>query len=86
LQLAVSFDDQPQQIMKLDTWGTLRSWEKAVGDGVTKVVTTHTLDTPGAHTLKLWMVTPGVVFQRIIIDAGGVRPSYLGPPESPRAD
>jgi hypothetical protein len=31
------------------------------------------------------MVTPGVVVERIIVDAGGVRPSYLGPPESPRA-
>jgi hypothetical protein len=34
--------------------------------------------------LKLWHVTPGVVVERIIIDAGGLRPSYLGPPESPR--
>jgi hypothetical protein len=30
------------------------------------------------------MVTPGVVVERIIVDTGGLRPSYLGPPESPR--
>jgi hypothetical protein len=29
-------------------------------------------------------VTPGVVVGRIVIDMGGVRPSYLGPPETPR--
>jgi hypothetical protein len=34
--------------------------------------------------LKYWYVTPGVVLERIVIDAGGLKPSYLGPPESPR--
>ncbi len=92
LRFAVSVDDGEPRILKLDTWKTLQTWEKAVGEGVTKVNTQITLDQPGKHTIKLWRVTPGVVLQRLILGnpasfrnrGQGVLPSYLGPPESPR--
>jgi len=84
LRFAVSIDDGEPQVLKLDTWKTLQTWEQAVGDGVRHVMTTQPALAKGRHTLKFWMVTPGVVLQKIVIDAGGVKPSYLGPPESPR--
>jgi hypothetical protein len=28
------------------------------------------------------MVAPGIVREKIVINMGGVKPSYLGPPES----
>jgi hypothetical protein len=84
LRLAVSFDDAPPQVVRVGTEPGSKSWDQAVGESVRRLVTTHTIDKPGRHVLKLWFVTPGVVVERITIDAGGLRPSYLGPPESPR--
>jgi hypothetical protein len=64
---------------------SLKAWEQSVGDNVTMIVSKHQLAKPGAHVLKFWAVDPGVVVQKVVVDAGGVKPSYLGPPESFRA-
>jgi hypothetical protein len=82
LRFAVSFDDQPPQIVDALARNSLPDWGTAVKDSVRKVHTTHQLAVPGRHTLKFWMVDPGIVLQRLVVDLGGVKPSYLGPPES----
>ncbi|TFK71208.1 hypothetical protein BDN72DRAFT_870059 [Pluteus cervinus] len=53
-----------------------------VANSVVSVVTRFGGLKPGAHTLKLHMIEPAVVVQKIIINTGGLKPSYLGPPES----
>jgi hypothetical protein len=82
LRYAVSIDDEAPQIVNVTADSSLRAWEQSVADNVTIGVSRHQLDNAGEHVLKYWLVDPGLVLQRIVVDAGGVRPSYLGPPES----
>jgi hypothetical protein len=84
LRYAISFDDQPPQIIDALARSSLADWEKSVANSVRKVTSTHILAGPGYHTLKIWMVDPGVVLQKLVVDLGGVKPRYLGPPESYR--
>lgn len=84
VRCAISFGDQPPQIVEVGLVDGSAAWANAVRDSVRVVTTALQTQTTGAHVLKFWMVDPGVVLQRIEIDTGGLLPSYLGPPESPR--
>ena len=81
LRYAVSFDDAPPQIVNLAADTTLGAWERGVSDNAIVTVTRHQV-AAGEHVLKFWMVDPGVVLQKLVVEHGYVRPSYLGPPES----
>ena len=82
LRYAISFDDEPPQVVDALAHNGQSDWETSVKDGVRKVRSTHALAAPGVHTLKFWMVDPGIVLEKLVVDLGGVKPSYLGPSES----
>ncbi|QGZ43271.1 glycosyl hydrolase family 115 (putative glucuronidase) [Pseudoduganella flava] len=84
LRYAVALDDGAPQVVNLHADGSEKWWEKIVADGAAVFTTGHAVDKPGAHVLKVWALDPGVVLQKIVVDAGGMKASYLGPPESPR--
>ncbi|MGQ0647227.1 MAG: glycosyl hydrolase 115 family protein [Gemmatimonadaceae bacterium] len=82
VRYAVSFDDEPPQIVNITADSTAAGWERSVADNIKVLATRHRLAQPGYHTLKFWMVDPGVVLQRLVIETRDVPDSYLGPPES----
>jgi hypothetical protein len=90
LRYAVSIDDASPQMVNItkatgaDDTTMNRQWERNTSDNVNRTATTHVIGRPGSHVLKFWMVDPTVVVQKLVLDTGGLRPSYLGPPESMR--
>lgn len=75
LRLAVSLNDEKPVIV-------MDAGKRDVIANLLKKTTKLTIPHQGSHVLKIWMVDPGLVIDKIIIDAGGVKESYLGPPES----
>ncbi len=84
LKFAVSIDDEPPQVVNMHADTSMAAWERSVSDGAVTLRTRHSVARAGAHTIKFWAISPGVVLQKLVLDAGGLKPSYLGPPESPR--
>jgi len=87
LRYAVSFDDEAPMVVDIvphgfDARNRNREWEDSVRNASRTVQSTHELSEAGYHTLKIWMVDPAVVLEKIVVDLGGLKPSYLGPPES----
>jgi hypothetical protein len=82
LRYAISFNDELPQIIPIWADRSNQAWELSVSDNIKVAVTEHRLDRPGAHVLKFWMVDPGVILQKLVVDTGDLRQSYLGPPES----
>lgn len=85
LRVAVSLDDAAPRVVDLLADRSGAAWDRMVSDGANQVATPLTVPAPGRHTLKVWLVDPGVVLQRVVVDFGGERPTYLGLRESPRA-
>jgi hypothetical protein len=82
LRYAISFDDQPLQVVNMHAGKTFQDWEESVRNNISMLVSKHTIGEPGRHVLKFWMVDPGVVLQKLVVEVRDIKPSYLGPPES----
>ena len=90
LKYAVQFDNSTiqavQYIIDQPAGALPLGWGPAVANAAWYSTTNATYSGPGAHTLKVWALEPGVVLNSAWINLGGVRPSYLGPPESYRVE
>ncbi|PJJ80021.1 glycosyl hydrolase 115 family protein [Mucilaginibacter auburnensis] len=87
IRIAVSFDDEAPIYMvnvpdKFKVHWSNPAWAQTVVKQARQVKTTLKIKSRGNHTLKVWLIDPGVVLEKIIVNTGGLKPSYLGPPES----
>lgn len=83
LRYGISVDDEKPQIISINKDdNNVRTWEIWVANNIIIKTTEHNITKPARHIIKYWMVSPAVVLQKLVLDFGGVKESYLGPPET----
>ncbi|MDP4261460.1 MAG: glycosyl hydrolase 115 family protein [Bacteroidota bacterium] len=83
LKYAISIDDEQPQTLSINKEdNNVRTWEGWVANNIIIKTTNHNISKTGKHIIKFWMVSPCVVLQKLVVDLGGMKPSYLGPPET----
>ncbi|MCD0468763.1 glycosyl hydrolase 115 family protein [Flavobacterium sp. JAS] len=81
LRYEISFDGEKPQTINFNGQyrGELGKWQ---AEHLIHSTTKLTISKAGKHVLRLRVLDPGIVLQKILINTGGLKPSYLGPPES----
>ncbi len=82
LCIAVSIDDLPVQTLTFDLKPDTPEWNQAVKDNILILKAPFNGLKAGKHTIKVFRIDGNVVLERLVLDTGGLKPSYLGPPES----
>lgn len=82
LSYSISIDGKNEQIVNINSTYSNSQLEKWQKDRINKTETKHTISTQGKHTLIIKPLDGGIVFQKILINTGGLKPSYLGAPET----
>jgi hypothetical protein len=81
LRYEISFDNETPQIVNFNGHykGELGRWQS---EHIIKSVTKHSVKQTGKHTLRFRVLEPGIVLEKLLINTGRLKPSYLGAPES----
>jgi hypothetical protein len=79
---AISFDGGEEQIVNMNHEYSIQEMERWQANRINVTQTTHSIKASGLHKLRIHVLEPGIVLQKILIDTGGLKPSYLGAPQS----
>jgi hypothetical protein len=78
----ISVDDAPPLIIDFETKLRSEAWKRNVQRNQSVDKTKHFIKNKGKHTLKIWMIDTGVFIDKIVIDFGGLKKSYMGPEQT----
>ena len=82
IRFGVSIGEESPQILSMHKGSGDRDWNRWVANNINIQKSEHTITSPGKHKVRIWYVDPGIVIQKLVIDTGGLKDTYLGPPES----
>lgn len=81
-QLSVGGSDW--QTININDSYDMKKMEHWQANSINHTVTRHTIQSTGKQVVQFRVLEPGIVLQKIIINTGGMRKSYLGVPETIR--
>lgn len=76
MRYALSIDNGPLTLLNFKTVGRSNEWKQNVLSNTAVRSIKLTSLSAGKHQLKVYMIDPGVILDRIIIDLGGLKPFY----------
>ena len=81
LRYAVSVDGGKEQVVNFNGAyrGELGKWQ---AERMIKSTIQQSISDAGVHLIRIRVLEPGIVLQKIMIDTGGLKPAYLGAPQS----
>jgi hypothetical protein len=83
LQYGISIDDEQPQIISINKEDhDTKKWSDWVANNIILKTTNHSINKTGKHSIKYWMISPAVILQKMVLDFGGLKESYLGPQET----
>lgn len=82
MRFGISIDDGPIKVMDFETVGRSETWKQNVLRNNAQTNIKVQFIEKGKHALKLYMVDPGVILDRIIINLGGLHKAYGIIPET----
>lgn len=85
LRYAIAIDKEAPQIISInaaDKTSISGVWNTWVAENIIHTSSAHQLQKPGKHVIRFWVIDPGIVLQKLVVDLGGLKQSYLGPPET----
>jgi len=82
LSYAISIDKGTEQVVNFNQKYDQQLHDTWLANSIIESKTKHFISTPGMHTIRYRAIDPGIVLQKLVLDTGGVLPSFLGPPES----
>lgn len=82
LRYAVSINGGEEQVVNFNQSYTQEEHDRWLAASINQTETIHTITKAGINTLRFRPIDAGIVLQKIMVDMGGLKPSYLGAPES----
>lgn len=78
-RIAVSVDNESPKTIYVGAPIDSESWRNNVRRNSSIHKSSHYIAKPGKHTIKVFYADPGVIYDKLVVDFGGLKNSYIGP-------